>query len=242
MRMKNEFDNRLYAVKYMSIEELVFNQIEIHDIMQEVIKLKKLSHPNIGKYYAFMYDEKKISIVAELVECDSIKSKIIDVNVTLTDKIKWFKQIASTLNYLHNMGIEHRNLTPANIFVTDDGNIKITNFRVPYRTGIKSNVGQVGCNIYDSYEKANDIPFDARNDIWALGCIMAELITGSTLKSRGGAIYLYTNPKANDRRLKLIEDCKTIHTHCGQIISKMLEGEQVYRCTTEQLMIALNNI
>jgi len=243
VKMINCSDNCLYAVRvismnHCSISDNNYEDELVYEITNSVNKLKELSHVNIGRYYESFVSGENLNIVTELVTGETLYDKICDETVTFEDKIKWFKQMASALSYIHDKGILHGNIKPKNIFIKSDGDIKLINFGSKFVDKIiKNNCTKIGANLYSSYENINDLQFDEREDIWALGCIMIELFLGEYTKTRFWDFY---NKNSNDYRLKLIEDCKTINDKYGSIIAKMLEPEYQNRCTSKELVEMLN--
>jgi len=220
-RMEDLYNNQLYAVK---IVELNDKKVE-NELKNEVNKLKELSHANIGKYYDCFFNINEICIVMELVIGYPLYDKIQDKTVQFEDKINWFKQISSTLCFIHDKGFKHGNIRPTNIFIVSNG-IKLINFAFDILEVIKCN--HISSTIYMSYEKYNACPYDERDDIWALGCVMTELILGKHITD------------LNSKRLQLLEECKSVNYEYGTIISKMLEVKQETRCTSRDLMNMLN--
>lgn len=93
--------------------------------------------------------------------------------------------VCDVLTYIHNHGIVHRNLKPENILVDDEGHIKLVNFGVAAKTGARritfTNLSQVtGISEYLSPEELNGKRGDERSDIYALGVILYEMLTGKT--------------------------------------------------------------
>jgi len=232
-KMMNCSDNCLYAVQVIK-KDYIRNEIEIEN---DVNKFKDLSHVNICKYYDYFCEGNRLHIVSELITGETLYDKITNVNVTLEDKIKWFKQIASTLYYIHDKEMLHGNIKPENIFITSDGDIKLINIAFKNEEQINRDRTTIGLIVYHSFEKHNCIPYDYREDMWALGYVMAELFLGKHINID---ITNYINPRINEKRLKLLEECKSVNYEYGTIISKMLEPEIENRCTSRELVEMLN--
>ncbi len=125
--------------------------------------------------------EGQLFIVMAYYEGETLKSKIANGALDSVEAVKIVKQIAEGLNKAHEKGIVHRDIKPANIFITNEGIIKILDFglakssRRTQLTDIEFTTGT--CN-YMSPEQALGEEVDQRTDIWALGIVMYEMLTG----------------------------------------------------------------
>lgn len=239
-RVINTVDMGVYAMKEINVADALSVGLQKEDLRKEAVILQKLNHTHIVRYFTsyFSRNESVFNVVMELISGGSLADKISDQSVTVDLIGKWMAQMASALQYLHyDMRIQHRDIKPENVLLCDNGGkIKLIDLGTAsaMRT-VATKMSRVGTSVYFSYEKANDIPYDGRDDVWAAGCVFAELLTKSRLTQRGGAIHLYTNKAVNDRRLTLLSDCKRIDERLGSIVSHMLEPEQEKRCTAEEL-------
>jgi serine/threonine protein kinase len=93
---------------------------------------------------------------------------------TEAEIVDWVKQIAVILVHQHRQGAAYRDVNPSNIFVNDGGIIELAG------AGKQVEFDTNGRNFYWSYERWNGLHFDARDDVWAVGCVLLEL----TLRNR----------------------------------------------------------
>lgn len=239
VKMRNTVDNGHYAVKVIRVKEAEENGVSKNDLQREVLFLQKLNHPHIVRYFTsyFSSGNKKFNIVMELVTGGTLFKKVKDDKVTLTMIVEWWSQLASTLCYMHyDMKIQHRDIKPENILLTSRNTIKVIDLGLA--SAVKSSaskMSKVGTTTYFSFEKANGITYDGRDDVWAAGCVIAELMTKRRLLERGGPIYLYSNVEVNKRRLTLIDNCKAVDAGYGSIVERMLEPEQANRCNAREV-------
>jgi hypothetical protein len=152
--------------------------------MREVRAAGRLAHPSIVTIHdAFEDAETKTScIVMELVPGKTLESILLSGHVmTLEQTLDLVRQVAEGLDYAHRHQVVHRDLKPANILVTEDGQIKITDFgiaKVLAREGVVRTVGVMGTPSYMSPEQVKGGEIDARADLFSLGIIFFLMLTG----------------------------------------------------------------
>lgn len=141
-----------------------------------------LSHPNIVKVYDVSFTNKIQSIVMEYIDGITLKDYI-DQEGTIRWKeaVHFTMQILQALQHAHDKGIVHRDIKPQNIMLLSDGMIKITDFGIARfsRSSTKTITDKaIGSVHYISPEQASGSPTDARTDIYSLGVLMFEMLTG----------------------------------------------------------------
>ena len=131
------------------------------------------------------------ALVMELVEGETLAEKIARGPLRLDEALPIARHIAEALEAAHEQAIVHRDLKPANIKVTPDGAVKVLDFGLAKAfetsdgaasatvTAVDTRAGQIlGTAAYMAPEQAKGKPADRRADIWALGCVLFEMITG----------------------------------------------------------------
>ncbi|MFN2263345.1 MAG: ABC transporter substrate-binding protein [Anaerolineales bacterium] len=167
--------NREVAIKVVSAGTLGVE--EGKHLLEEAQAAARLNHPNIISIYDAGEAGGTAYIVMERGEGLSLaenKPKILE------DIIGVIQQICSALDYAHTHGIVHRDLKPENVILRTDGSIKLTDFGLarPIASRITS-AGQItGTVFYIAPEVALGLEFDGRADLYALGVILYELVTG----------------------------------------------------------------
>ena len=152
--------------------------------MRDVRAAGRLAHPSIVTIHdAFEDAETKSScIVMELVPGKTLESILLSGHVkTVEQTLDLVRQVAEGLDYAHRHQVVHRELKPANILVTEDGRIKITDFgiaKVLAREGVVRTVGVMGTPSYMSPEQVKGGEIDARADLFSLGIIFFLMLTG----------------------------------------------------------------
>jgi serine/threonine-protein kinase len=168
---------------------------------REAQVLASLNHPNIAQVFGVEESDGAPVIVMELVEGPTLADRIEGLRakgsgLPIADALTIASQICDGLEAAHERGVIHRDLKPANIKVRPDGAIKILDFGLarvltedahaddpansPTMAGADTGVGIVlGTAAYMSPEQARGRAVDKRTDIWAFGCVLYEMLTGS---------------------------------------------------------------
>src|SRR3989475_8509866 len=168
---------------------------------REARLLASLHHPHIGAIYGFDGAGNMSALVPELVEGETLGDRVRRGPLPLLEALPVAQQIADALDAAHRAGIIHRDLKPSNIKITTDGVVKVLDFglakalaaeasgpdlsKSPTVTADGTIVGEVlGTAAYMSPEQARGQPVDKRTDIWAFGCVLFEMLTGSSAFAR----------------------------------------------------------
>ena len=173
-------DGQIYAMKQVRINQLP--EKEKKNSLNEIRILASLSHKNIIAYKDAFFDEnsKTLNIVMEYADNGDMSQKIkynLKNGLIFSENIIWnyLIQILEGLHYLHEHNIIHRDLKSANIFLTQEGIVKIGDLNVSKIAKIGMAYTQTGTPYYASPEIWLDKPYDYKSDVWSLGCILYEL-------------------------------------------------------------------
>ncbi|MCK4794312.1 MAG: protein kinase, partial [Desulfobacteraceae bacterium] len=140
-----------------------------------------LSHPNICTIHEINEEEGKSFIAMEYVEGQSLKAKIDKGPIEIEEALDIAIQMAEGMEQAHKKGIVHRDIKSANIMVTDAGQAKIMDFglaKVKGGTLLTREGTTLGTVAYMSPEQARGEEVDHRSDIWSLGIVMYEMLSG----------------------------------------------------------------
>jgi serine/threonine protein kinase/Tol biopolymer transport system component len=165
---------------------------------REAEVLAALNHPSIAAIYGVEEADGVEGLVMEFVPGDDLAQRIARGPVPLDEALPLARQIAEALEAAHEHGVVHRDLKPANIKVRDDGTVKVLDFGLakmlepatvapssvslpPTITtpGVTQRGVVLGTAAYMSPEQARGKPADRRSDVWAFGCVLYEMLTGT---------------------------------------------------------------
>ena len=171
---------RTVALKFLPSE--LTHIPEVHErFMREAQAAGALDHPNICTVYEFDQADETSFISMAYIEGQSLKKKIESGPLELEEALNMAMQVAEGLQEAHKKGVVHRDIKSANIMVTDRGQAKIMDFglaRTAERTLITKEGTTMGTVAYMSPEQARGDTLDQRTDIWSLGVVLYELLSG----------------------------------------------------------------
>ncbi|HEY8227709.1 MAG TPA: serine/threonine-protein kinase, partial [Pyrinomonadaceae bacterium] len=185
---------RPVAIKILSAE-FTQDPDRLHRFEHESFAASALNHPNILTIHEIGSNEGVHYIATEYIDGESLRDRLHHSRMQLRDVLDVAIQVASALSAAHQAGIVHRDIKPENIMVRRDGYVKVLDFGLakltdtdgrkqesedaPTRVMIKTDPGVVmGTSFYMSPEQARAQEVDARTDIWSLGCVIYEMVTG----------------------------------------------------------------
>jgi serine/threonine protein kinase len=188
-------DTRLHrkvALKILSAD-LASDRNRMSRFNQEAMAAAALNHPHIAHIYEIGEAGGVHFIAMEYIEGDTLRPRI-NAGINLLEILEIGSQTARALVAAHGAGIVHRDIKPENIMVRRDGYIKLLDFGLaklsepegktvdtdaPTRAMINTSAGTViGTANYMSPEQAKGIQIDARTDLWSLGAVLYEMVTG----------------------------------------------------------------
>jgi serine/threonine protein kinase len=166
-------------------------------LKREARMLAALNHPNIAVIHGLEESDSTCALVLELVDGDTLAERLKRTSsraLPVTEALSIARQIALALDAAHQKGIVHRDLKPANVKITPNGLVKVLDFGLAKLADDGSGSDAtaaatvaatregvvVGTAAYMSPEQARGKPVDKRTDIWAFGCVLFEMLTGTS--------------------------------------------------------------
>src|SRR5881628_2475320 len=166
---------------------------------REAKAVAALSHPNILALYDVVSHQGVSYAVTELLEGETLRARLTQSAIPWRKAVEIGTVVAEGLAAAHSKGIIHRDLKPENIFLTSDGRVKILDFglarwkRKPSAPADAAATGEteagtvMGTAGYMSPEQIRGIAADAPSDIFSLGCVLYEMVTGQRAFARSSA-------------------------------------------------------
>jgi serine/threonine protein kinase/Flp pilus assembly protein TadD len=171
---------RTVALKFLPASASLDDEARARFI-REAQAASALEHVNICTVHEIGECDGQVFIVMGYYEGETLKSRIESGKLRIEDAIDIATQVARGLARAHEAGITHRDIKPANIMVTNRGEVKILDFGLAKLTGqtILTKTGStLGTAAYMSPEQASGEQVDQRTDIWSLGVVLYEMLTG----------------------------------------------------------------
>ena len=186
-RARDEKLERFVAIKILS-PGLVTGDEARRRFRKEALALAKLSHPHIAAVYDVGEQEGVDYLVMECVAGQTLSATLKSGPLTVERATSIILEIAGALEEAHEQGVIHRDLKPANVMITPKGHAKVLDFGIakllaplaPDATVSMETGFLIGTPLYMSPEQAQGNPVDGRTDLWSLGVIYFQLLTGRT--------------------------------------------------------------
>ena len=153
---------------------------------QEAVMLNSLNHPNIVKFLNFVENEYGVFLIMEYVEGLTLEDYITKKSGLIVEQKAYpmITEILQAFSYAHQRGIIHRDIKPSNIFIDKEGHIKVMDFGIAQILSEVDNSerswSSAGTPAYMSPEQVYGQPLDQRSDIYSLGVLFHQMLTGRT--------------------------------------------------------------
>jgi eukaryotic-like serine/threonine-protein kinase len=173
---------RTVALKFLP-HDMVVSEIDKERLLREARSASALDHSNIGVIHGIEESkDKQLFIVMAYYEGETLSQRLGRGVLSLRESLDLAIQIAKGLDAAHARNIVHRDIKPSNIIITHDHVAKIVDFglaRVVASASATQSISLTGTLPYMAPEQILGEPIDQRSDVWALGVILVQMITGS---------------------------------------------------------------
>lgn len=229
-------DSKTYAMKTVDLAGM--KQSEQKRALNEVKVLKKFDHQNIVRFVAAQTANNSLEILQELVDGGDLGQFISGQDGTPVDDMiasSIFVQVCRALAYLHGERCLHRDLKPSNIFLTKSGMVKLGDFGVSKLltdSTVTNRRTCVGSPYYMAPEICEGQDYNAKADVWSLGCVLFELCAAARpfeAPNLGALVLRITR----NNRASLPQ---TVSSPLEKIINSLLVADQTQRPTVGELL------
>ncbi len=222
---------RYVAIKFLP-PELTRDPESKNRFIKEARAASALDHPNICTIYEIgETEDEQLFIAMAYYDGENLKSKIERASLTVEKTLEVGIQIAQGLSKAHELGIVHRDIKPANIMITDDGLVKILDFglaKLADQSKITQTGATYGTTSYMSPEQTKGEGVDSRTDIWSLGVVLYEALSGKRpFKGDYGQAVVFSILNENPEPLYAFRS--DIPAALGEIVERCLDKEPADR-------------
>jgi beta-lactam-binding protein with PASTA domain/tRNA A-37 threonylcarbamoyl transferase component Bud32 len=174
--------DRPVALKVL-FPELSVDRSFVERFRREAQAAANLSHPNIVPVFDWGEDTGAYFIVMEFIDGRPLSSILKTAGPLSADRAADIgSHVAAALGYAHKHGVIHRDVKPGNVLITDEGQVKVTDFGIARAINTEESLTQTGAVMgtatYFSPEQAEGMGVDPRSDIYSLGVVLFEMVTG----------------------------------------------------------------
>jgi len=171
--------DREVAVKMLNADLLDTDGVK--RFRAEAVTLARLSHPHIAHVYELTRDGDSLLMVMEYLQGETFEKLVARGAMPVDRAVALVAQVLDALQHAHRAGVVHRDLKPANLMLTPSGDVKVMDFgiaRVQGAEHLTSNGYMMGTPAYMAPEQVRGDDVDARTDVYAMGVVLYQMVTG----------------------------------------------------------------
>lgn len=214
------------ALKVMPLS-LTVNKLLVSRFQREMAILKKLKHPRIVQFYGGGEQNGQHFYAMEFIDGGSLADLLGDKGrLPWEQVIEYGVQICEALEYAHEHGVVHRDLKPANLFLGQDGKLRLGDFGIARdsdATALTASGSTVGTQAYMAPEQiTGKQPISNKTDLYALGCVLFEMLTGRVPFSGATSMELLLK-HINETPAKIRTEVMDCPVFLEQVVMQLLE-------------------
>ena len=214
------------ALKVLPLS-LTVNKLLVDRFNREMAILKKLKHPRIVQFYGGGSQNGQHFYAMEYIDAGTLADLLKEKGrLPWQQVIEFAVQICEALEYAHEHGIVHRDLKPANLFLGQDGKLRLGDFGVARdsdATALTASGSTVGTHAYMAPEQiTGKQPISNKTDLYALGCVMFEMLTGRVPFSGAASMELLLK-HINEPPAKIRTEVMDCPVFLEQVVMQLLE-------------------
>jgi serine/threonine protein kinase len=181
------------AIKVLE-KHMIDDRIDV--LIQEVSRSHQVSHPNILRVYELHIDRGLAFITMELLQGETLKQRLAEAHLSrveagtllpLSEIDSMARQVCEALEYCHGQELVHADIKPDNIFLCSDGNVKVLDLGIAQIIGTPGRIRGYSAS-YASPEQQSGEPPHPKDDIFALGCVLYECLTGQRVQQANSGV------------------------------------------------------
>ncbi len=223
-KVRNTISDRIEAMKV-----LLSDAGELPDLVERFIReikvVASLEHPHIAALRTALRLRNQLIMIMEFVEGSSLEENLRSNHIEIWRGVNYIGQVLSALSYAHRAGVVHRDIKPSNILVNGQGVAKLTDFGIASKAGdprLTATGMALGSLFYMSPEQVRTVPLDARSDLYAVGLVLYELITGRR-PIQGDSFFSIMKAQLEVRPVPPVELVPGLPAELSRVIEKSLE-------------------
>src|SRR5579859_201989 len=180
-KVRNTIADRFELLRILP-RELQENREEVERFLREIKVHARLCHPNVVAFHSATELDNQLVVTSEYFEATSLEKRLEAGPMPIKEAIDCMSQVLAALSYAHENGVMHREISPANILLSDSGAVKLTGFGLA-KSATDAQLTRAGTVMgwleYMSPEQVKGIDsVDARTDIYSSGAVLYEMVTG----------------------------------------------------------------
>ena len=208
------------SVAFKAVRAGDYGGLREERLLSEAEAAARLSHPNIVTLYDVGRTEQGPYLVLELLRGHTLAQRLERGRFLAQEALRVAVNVANGLAHAHAQGVVHRDLTPGNVYLCTDGQVKLLDLGMAHAFGRRKVDG--GTPAYMAPEQCRGAPEDERTDVFALGIIVYQMLTGELPFPEDGGKSLLAHRRAPALRV-------TGEPGLGELIGRMLEKDPVKR-------------
>jgi len=226
--------------------EIAANREVIERFQNEIRITRKISHKNICRMYHLSREKDTYYITMEYVSGENLKNMIrMTKQMSVETALDIGRQVCQGLTEAHRLGVVHRDLKPQNVMIDENGNVRILDFGIARSLetrGATTPGMMIGTPEYMSPEQVEGVDVDQRTDIYSLGLLMYEMLTGRPpFEGENSLNVIYKQRHEAPRDLRGMNP--EVSASVSRVILKCLEKKKESRYqTAEELLTDLTNL
>ncbi len=199
---------------------------DAQEFAREYAAISALNHPSVVSIYDYGFHDGREFLAMEYFPCGDLKTRLLQPITTL-ESLEFALRICGALEVVHGAGLVHRDLKPPNVMLREDSSVVLIDFGLAkHLDGAMQNtaVGVLrGSPYYMSPEQARGLPLDARSDLYSLGVLLYEMLTGSKPYLGNSAVEVMEQ-HISGQRLALPPACAALEPLLDRMMAREREA------------------